>query len=117
MKVQKIYEDALSLIGKTEEGTTYSFVDRVPALLNPDIAVLNIFRSEDEQIETVNSIADEIEVSNKEAQGLTLCLAFAAASETEGIPETRLVHLLRQRNSVMGAITTGMEEIAETIGV
>lgn len=117
MKVQKIYEDALFLIGKTEEGTDYPLVDRVPTLLNSDIATLNLYRPNDQQIESVKTIGDEIEVTEKEAQGLTLCLAFVAASETQGISEMRLAQIMRDRNRVMGSFTTGMEDIVETIGV
>lgn len=117
MKVQKIYEDALAMIGKTEEGTAYPFADRVPTLLNSDIATLNLYRADDQQIESVETIGDDIEITEKEAQGLTLCLAFVAASETQGISEARVAHILKDRNRVMGSFTTGMEEIAETVGV
>lgn len=117
MKVQKLYENALALIGKTEEGTSYPFMERVPSLLNLDLAVLNLYRSEDEQLPEVETIGDDIDLTAKEANGLTLCLAYTAASEIDGFPENRLVTLYKQRNGVMGSITTGMEDIAERIGV
>lgn len=117
MKVQKLYETALLTLGKTEEGTSYSFAERVPALLNPDITVLNLFRDGDKQLPVVKRINDELDLTGKEAQGLSLCLAYLAATEIEGFPEARLALLLRQRNQVMGSFSTGMEEIAETMGV
>lgn len=117
MKVQKIYEDALAMIGKTEEGTSYPFADRVPTLLNSGIATLNLYRADDQQIESVETLRDELEISKKEARGLTLCLAFVAASETQGIPEMRVVQILKERNQAMGSFTTGMEDIVERTGV
>lgn len=117
MKVQKIYEDALAMVGKTEEGSTYPFMDRVPSLLNPDITVLNYFRDDDNQLDPVAKINDEIELTAKEAQGLSLCLACVMATEINGFPDTRLAALMRQRDQVMGSISTAMEEITEAIRV
>lgn len=117
MKVQELYENALALVGKNEEGTSYPFMDRVPSLLNPEIYVLNSFRDEDAQIDTVIRIDDEIDLTAKEAQGLSLCLAYAIATEINGYPEARTMALYQQRNRVMGSICTEMEEIEETIGV
>ena len=117
MRVQKIYENALALIGRTEEGTDYSFMDRVTSLLNPDIAVLNAFRGDDNLIPEVEKISDDIDITAKEAQGLSLCLACMAASEIDGFSESRLSLLYRQRGTVMGSINTGMEDITETIGM
>ena len=117
MKVQKIYEKALLILGKTEEGTAYPFLDRVPSLLNPDIAMLNLFRADDQQLSEVTKISDDLALTAKEANGLAFCLAYTAGTEISGFPQARLATIYQQRNQIMGSINTGMEEITETIGI
>lgn len=117
MRVQKIYENALAILGKTEEGTAYPFMQRVPFLVNQELVTLNLFRDDENQLPEVNTVADEINITSKEAQGLSLCLACVMATEIDDVPEERVADIVRNRNSVMGSITSGMEEIRETIGV
>ena len=117
MKVQKIYEKALLILGKTEEGTSYPFLDRVPSLLNLDIATLNLFRADDAQLPEVTKISQDLAVTAKEAEGLAYCLAYIAGTEISDYPQARLALIYRQRNQIMGSINTGMEEIVETIGI
>lgn len=115
MRVQELYETALAIIGKTEEGTDYDFMNRVPYLLNSPIHTLNLFRDSDNQIAEVKTIADTIELTAQEAQGLSLCLACVAASEIDGFPENRLAAIYRERAMVMGGVSTGMTDIPELI--
>ncbi len=117
MKVQKIYEKALLILGKTEEGTAYPFLDRVPSLLNPDIVTLNLFRDEDSQLEFAEKISDDISFTDTEANGLAYCLAYIAATEIDNFSNARLSLIYKQRNQIMGSITTDMAEIEETVGV
>lgn len=115
MKIQKLYEQALNIVGKTEEGTSYPFMDRLPSLLNLDLIVLNSFRDDDNQLELVTKISDDVDLTNKEAQGLSLCLAYHIAMEDPDIPDERKVAIGRQRDMVMGSICTEMEQIPEAI--
>lgn len=119
MKVQEIYKKALLIIGKTEEGTNYPFMDRVPSLLNPDIATLNLFRDSDKQLSEVSKMSDELDLTAKEANGLAYCLAYIAATEgsSKSFSDARLALLYKQRNAIMGSITTGLQNITETIGM
>lgn len=110
--VQTIYERALSLLGKTEEGTDYPFADRAPALLNTYLYELNIFRDENNKIPEVETLQSEMDLSEKEALALSYCLAAIAGSETN-IPDLSMQIIIDTRNRLMGSINTGLEDIPE----
>ncbi|MEE0775867.1 MAG: hypothetical protein U0M15_02255 [Bacillota bacterium] len=112
VKVQAVYERALSLLGKTEEGTDYPFADRAPALLNTYIHELNLFRDEENQISPVETMQSVFDISEKEALALAYCLAAVAGSEA-GIPELSLKVIFDTHNRLMGSFTTGFEDIPE----
>ena len=112
VKVQAIYEKALAVLGKTEEGTDYPLADRVPALLGPYIQTINLYRDEANKIPAVKTLQDKIELTDREAEALAYCLAAVAGSEA-GISQFALKIIFENRNALMGAFTGGFEDIGE----
>lgn len=112
VKLQEIYEKALSVLGKTEEGTDYPFADRAPALLNTYLYELNLFREAENQISPAETMQSVLDISEKEALALAYCLAAVTGSEA-GIPELSLKVIYDTRNRLMGSFTTGFEDIPE----
>lgn len=112
VKVQAIYERALAVLGKTEEGTDYPFADRAPALLCPYIQTINLYRDEANKIPAVKTLQDKIQLTDTEVEALAYCLAAVAGSEA-GISQFALKIILENRNALMGAFTTGFEDINE----
>lgn len=112
MRIQDIYLGALQIIGKEEGIGPSSFVDRVPYLLNNFAPYLNPFRTT--ELPEIKTIADELDLSAKEANILRLYLARQIAYE-EGFSEGRIEMIVGDFNRAMSTLSTGMQQIPATI--
>ena len=116
VKIQDIYESALSILGKTEEGTDYPFMDRFPAILNVHIAEINLFRDDNKQIALISKMSDSVDLSDREKNALSYCMAANAAAEID-MQDLALKNIFDMRNRLMASINTGLEDVSERYGV
>lgn len=111
MTIQYIYEKALDILGKSEEGTDFAFAKRVPVLLLPYISVFNTFRGEAERLPQIVTLKTDLDLSDKEYNALVYSLAYEAALSADNFSKEVISNLGHTKQILLSQICTGMQKI------